>query len=83
MKSKFQETKELIHSLSRSIAIDLIRESDLTARERDILINHELERTVSIKELAVKYSVEERTILKAKQKAFSRLCYWLHNGEVV
>ncbi len=82
MESKFQDTKNLLHSLSRSVAINMIRESDLTARERDILINHELERTISIKELAVKYSVEERTILKAKQKAFSRLCYWLHNGTV-
>ena len=82
MQSKFQETKNLIHSLSRSVAINLIKESDLTVRERDILISHELEKTTSIKELAVKYSVEERTILKAKQKAFSKLCYWLHNAEI-
>lgn len=82
MKSKFQETKDFLHTLSRSIAINLIRESDLTARERDVLISHELEREMSIKELADKYSVEERTILKVKQKALSRLCYWLHNGEV-
>lgn len=82
MKSKFQETKELIHTLSRSVAIKLIKESDLTARERDILIYHELEREVSIKDLADKYSVEERTILKAKQKALAKLCYWLRNAEV-
>lgn len=81
MKSKFQETKDFIHSLSRSIAIRLIRESDLTVRERDILINHELEHQLSIKELADKYSVEERTILKVKQKALARLCYWLRNYE--
>jgi len=59
--------------MRRTDALDLINNADLTAREREILIEQELEKTKTLKEIAYEYSVELRQILRVKQKALQKL----------
>lgn len=73
MVSKYENTRKALHEMPRSVALALIADSDLTARERDILIEHELERATTIKALADKYHIDERCILRSKQHALSKI----------
>lgn len=73
MKPKYENAKNYLHYLERSIAVRLIDEADLTAKEKEILKKHELEKSVSIKDLAAKYNVAERCILQTKQNALRKI----------
>lgn len=74
MKSKYEHIRNYLHYLPRSISFRMIDNYDLTDRERDILKSHELDKKVSIKELAAKYNVDERCILRSKQIALKKIC---------
>lgn len=56
---------------------DVLENADLTAREREIIYQQELEKTLSIKELSSEYNVEERHILRIKQKALFKIGQYL------
>lgn len=73
MKCKYENIRNYLHYLPRSISFRMIDNYDLSDRERDIIKNHELDRSVTIKELADKYSVDERCILRSKQIALGKI----------
>ena len=73
MKSKYENIRCYLHYLPRSIAFRMLDNYDLTEKERDILKHHELDHSITIKELASKYAVEERCILRTKQVALKKV----------
>lgn len=63
--------------MKRTELKDVLENADLTAREREILYLQEFEKTISIKELSSQFNVEERQILRIKQKSLFKIGQYL------